>query len=314
MMRLPLPATGPLDYLLCGWKVRSELLLPELLPWRGDNRQPDLVFRLGSVPDLERLIEVTPFLQIDDDGRCQLTIEAVARYLVRDGCEVTVEPRIDPHSPEIRLFLLGSVLGLVCHQRGLFPLHASCVNLHGGAVALAGASGAGKSTLAATLVQRGHALLADDVCVVDPAAEGGPVVLPAFPRVKLWSDSLKALAIAPDGLDRNRTGQDKYHYRFAVPGDFASGVLPLSAIYLLEETCSSRREGVEPLKGFDALTAVTEQVYRRTAATHLGRETALFRAATAIVGAVPVRRLVRRKELAALEAGAQLLEEDIAAR
>ncbi len=308
------PETGVMDYLMCGWRVRSELPLPELLPWRGDDRAPDLDIRLGAVPDPERPVEVTPFLRIGDDGLCRLAIDAVARYLVRDGRSVTVELHTDPQSLEIRVFLLGSVLGFICHQRGLFPLHASCVALGGGAVAMAGASGAGKSTLAATLARRGHALLADDVCVIDPAAAGGPAVLPTFPRVKLWGDSLDALAIPPDALDRNRAGQDKYHYRFAEPGAFTAEAVPLSAVYLLEEARPPHAEGVEPLNGFAAVTALGTQVYRRNAALRLGREPALFRAAAAVAAAAPLRRLIRRKDFGDLERGARMLEEDAAQR
>lgn len=306
---MQISGAGFFDYLLCGWKVRSELPLPELMPWRGDDRRPDLTFQLGLVADLERPVDVTPFLQVGDDGCCRLAIDAVARFLVRDGRWVTVEPRVVLDSPEIRVFLLGSVLGLICHQRGLFPLHASCVRLGEGAVALAGASGTGKSTLAAALAQQGKALLADDVCVVDPAAEGGPVVLPSFPRVKLWHDSLDALSIAPDGLDRNRTGQDKYHYRF--PG-LSSDPVPLSTVYLLEEARPYRTEGVEALNGFAAVTALSEQIYRRAAAVILGREVALFRAATLIANTVPVRCLIRRMDLTDLGRGIRMLAKDAA--
>ena len=44
------------DYVLCGWRVRSALPLPEVAPWRGDDRPPDvtileiLTWRRSSPP------------------------------------------------------------------------------------------------------------------------------------------------------------------------------------------------------------------------------------------------------------------------
>src|SRR5262245_16919533 len=40
------------DYALCGWRVRSAVELPEVMPWMGDDRAPDLVIRLGAAPPL----------------------------------------------------------------------------------------------------------------------------------------------------------------------------------------------------------------------------------------------------------------------
>ena len=225
------------DFLLCGWRVRSDLPLPELWPWTGDDRAPDIRISLGAVPaQLADPIHTTPVLQIGADGACRLEIAAVASFLVQSGDRIVVNAKVSAESAELRTFLLGGVLGLLVHQRGLFPLHAACVQMGDGAVAVAGPSGAGKSTLAAALVKRGHPLLADDVCVIDCAAIGGPMVLPAFPRLKLWADALAALDISTEGLERNRAGMDKFHLREA---SFTPTPVRLRRIILLEETEAS---------------------------------------------------------------------------
>jgi hypothetical protein len=156
------------DSFLCGWRVRSELRLPELAPWSGDDRPPDVIIRFGEVPGrLDDLVEDGPFLQIDRRGTCLLRLDNVAAYLVTGPGEVIVSPVPGVGDAEIRVFLLSSVFGYLCHLRALFPLHASRVAIDGNAAAFCGPLGAGKSTTAAQLALRGHRLLADDVCVID---------------------------------------------------------------------------------------------------------------------------------------------------
>ena len=47
-------------------------------------------------------------------------------------------------------------MGIVLYQRNLLVLHASAVNIAGGAVVFLGVSGEGKSSTAATFVTHGY--------------------------------------------------------------------------------------------------------------------------------------------------------------
>jgi len=295
------------DSILCGWRVRSELsLAPDLRPWHGDDRPPDLRIRRGPVAGLDDVVDQTPFLQVGGDGRCRLEVAAVARILIRGGHDMVVDPHPSASPAELRTFLLGPALGLLCHQRGLIPLHAACVRVGGGALALAGLSGAGKSTLAAVLAARDHALLADDVCVVDTA--GGALVLPSFPRLKLWRGVVEAFGLAPDQLEANRAGQEKYHLVVDPPDGVVSDPVPLRAIVLLSDPPRSGPEALSPVADEDAAAVLADLVYRRRAALAMGRGATLARAIAGPLAAVPLFRLTRRAGLAHLAAQADLLE------
>jgi len=285
---------------LCGLKVAADLPLPDLLPWRGDDRAPDVTIRQGDVPDrLDAPVVDDPLLQMAADGACRFAVSGVAAYLVEGGRTVTVRAEMDPAAPDVRIFLLGTVFGLLCAQRGLLPLHACCVALGGRAVAFSGVSGAGKSTLAAAFRRRGFPVLADDVAVVDVEAPGGPLVLPSFPRIRLWRDTMDALALPHDGLERSRPELEKFH--LPLDDGFQAEPLPLAAVYHLEEVRPPAGGGVERL---DALTAVRDlenAVYRSRLVRRLLGPDRLFRMLARVAAAAPSHRLSRRRGLGDLD-------------
>lgn len=189
------------DAFLCGWRVQSEICLPELLPWEDPGAAVDIHIRLGEVPPLQKIVASTRRLTVDDTGLCRFEIPRVVTFSVRDGREIVIDPFTSPDSIELRNYLFGTGLGLVCHQRGVFPLHGSCLQLGEGAVIFSGNSGSGKSTLAAAMAHHGYTLMADDVCVLTETDRGW-VVWPAFPRVKLLPASLQAIF----GVDAEQAG------------------------------------------------------------------------------------------------------------
>jgi hypothetical protein len=94
-------------------------------------------------------------------------------YLIAGGgSQVLCAPPPETAAWRWQRFLIGQVLPLVAVLRGLEVLHASAVVLGAGAVALCGHSGAGKSSVAAAFLDRGAALLADDVLALEPRGAG----------------------------------------------------------------------------------------------------------------------------------------------
>ncbi len=295
------------DVFLCGWRVQSEIPLPELLPWSRPTHPVDIYIRLGTVPPLLDVLGGKWSLTMDTSGLCRVEIPGVCIFSIRDGCEIVIEPAPATDSVELRNYLFGTGLGLICHQRGVFPLHGSCLRFGSHAVIFSGDSGAGKSTLAAALARRGHPLLADDVCVLENRA-GSWVVRPAFPRVKLWPTSFRAvLGVRPGQSLVDRRG--KRHFQFEPVPAFDPDPVPLAAIYFLEQIEDGQPESVVEVSGVEKLQLIRSQIFRRRVGRALGRKTFLRGATLQLAGGVAVRRLRRSFDLSRIDATIARIEQ-----
>ncbi|BBI65053.1 hypothetical protein HSBAA_63590 [Vreelandella sulfidaeris] len=71
-------------------------------------------------------------MEVGDD-RCQITVEGIARYRVEEGQRILLDRRMSQgvdtvaNPGDVRLFLLGSALGALLHQRHWLPLHVSAL-------------------------------------------------------------------------------------------------------------------------------------------------------------------------------------------
>jgi hypothetical protein len=277
-------------------RVASEIPLPELLPWTGaPDTEPDLHFRYGDVPDhLEGANYIAPVFQTKGD--CYLlSIPGSARFLVRNGREVVVE-RTANAGAEHGAILSGTIQGVIYHQRGLFPLHASTVLMNGHATAIAAPSGTGKSTLAAALVQRGATVLGDDICVLR-LQDNGAFVIPTYPRLRLWRDSLTALNWNSDGLPRAIYGKEKYFAHDTTSSAFPLDPVPLGDLVLLTRQPSLREPSLERLRGLQAVQGISRNIHVRRPAGALGFQQRLFLSATKLASQVRVWHLIRPENL-----------------
>ena len=227
--------------------------------------------RLGETPArLAGAAAGTPDRWDAHSGQALLRLLGIARYLVTRR-EVVVEPR-GGSEDDVATFLIGPVLAALLQLRGMTVLHAAAVEAGAGAALLLGHSGGGKSVLARALVARGHGLLADHTAALTPGphGRGRSVVQPAYPRMRLWADSLPA---AQRGL-RVRAGLAKYWYEAQ---RFAAAPRPVDAVFLLH---SHNREefDCERLPASLAFRALWAHTSRKRLLDALGQRPAHYRA------------------------------------
>jgi len=296
-----------------GLVLRSGLPLPEFrrAPARA---APDLA--IGLDPEAARQWDASGATEADADdfvaapaGGFVMRVAGIGHYWVHDqGRALRVAPAPGADPVTLRLYLLGSSLGMALHQRGLLVLHGATVLHSGGAALIVGDSGEGKSTLAAGLGRAGHAILGDDTMPLWSAA-GGFEVWPGSRLFKLWSDSIEALGGASAGLQPVGDRLEKFFVPNAAEAPDAA--VPVRSVVLLAAGEEGRphlgRPRLERLHGLEAIRALAMNTYRPEYVPLLGREAAHFRLCSELAGAVPVSRLTRPWDIGRLGETLELL-------
>lgn len=252
-------------YTAYGFTLISHISLPELVTIAPCD-SADLEIVIGNVDvTLQEGEPVNKWLQIGKH-HCQVWVEGIARYRIEDGRRVIVDRRVsssennaaDPN--DIRVYLLGTVFGVLAHQRGWLPLHVSAINAPNGVWAFTGNSGAGKSTLSAWLhYHYGCDLLTDDVAVVKPE-ELLPLLHPGPRKIKLWKQTLAVLDLDIEGAQRDLMRLDKYH--LSLEGEKARQSEPLKALVVLERGHAGEPASLDEIKGPEAVYLLLEALYR----------------------------------------------------
>lgn len=230
----------------------------------------------------------------------------IGRFLLRAGEEILIELAPSSDEDDVRAFLLGVVFGVLCHQRGIAPLHASAIDVADGCVAFVGASGAGKSTTIAALAQRGHEIIADDECFLQLGTNGDVQAWPGISRIRLWEDARAALGFDGPGVEREMQAYNKYVVPIRPPRNPIKS-RPLRQVYQLHRAPNGVTK-VTRLRGADAVEVLLQNVYPPVIAARLGCQSHVFNVCAAAVRDVPVFRFSRPWDLAALDQGIELLE------
>lgn len=270
-------------YSVFGLSVQSDLPLPQLLATAAVET-PDVSIRLAAIPESAERSSGT---YAGQDG-VLLVVEGVASFRIRAGREILVQAAQDSSDQNVRLYLLGSAMGMLLHQRALLPLHANCVEIDGGAFAFMGRPGAGKSTLAGWFHDRGFRLLADDVSVVGfDEGEGRALVYPGIPRLRLWREALEASGRSSADHSLSYEGDETYEkYDVPVaPEGTATEPRPLVAIYVLG---SAREASIVPLQGLGAAEAIFANTYRGAYLATAGDPREHWSACLRLVRTIPV--------------------------
>lgn len=293
-------------YSIFGLSIRSEIDLPapEARVLQQPS-EPDVVIEYGEVPpQLARPQKKTAWYEAAP-GEFLLRAESIARYYVQGGGRIVITAGPGVEKEKILIFLMGSAMGALLHQRNVLVLHAGAVTKNNSSAIFLGSSGAGKSTLAAAFHQRGLAFLADDVCAIG-FDDGFPAVIPGFPRLKLWEDALEKLGKDKDGLKKVVWIKNLEKYFMPVVHEDDRPVR-LKNVFSLEAADTEHIE-ISLLRGGAKLDPLMANTYRPGFLDGLGGKREYFRQCARVAAQTSVYRVLRPRENFLLDELADVLE------
>ena len=295
-------------YKTYGLVVSSEVVLPELEPTTPT--APDLEIAVGPVDFPDGASRGATAFRFEA-ARQYLSWQAVGTFMISDANRIDVDPAPGIDDPLLAFPLLGPVMALVLHGRGLLVMHASAIAVNGRSVVFMGDKGAGKSTAAGAMIRAGHRLLTDDVVALDLSDPERPMILPGFPQLKLAADAADAIRLEQAEVRPQVHPQiDKAQHRLR--GGFAADAAPVSRLYVLER---GGQAAISPLASGAALPAIIKFSY----ITRFGRQAlpddfaaAHLRQCARIAGRIGVSRLEVPTGLARIDEAVAAIEADLA--
>jgi hypothetical protein len=294
-------------YRTFGLYIHTAFILPELLV-DLNHHAPDVVIQLGGVnPNGLLNPEDSGAFYQSNKNELWLNVPNVARYLIRNGQQIIIDPHDAIDETSLRVFLLGSCMGALLMQRDLLLLHANAIKVGEHCISFAGRSGIGKSTLSGVFMQRGYSILADDVCAINQQGE----VAPSFPQIKLWADASKKLNIQTHALRKIRPQLEK----FAVPLDahFQEASLPLKVIYILTHNNQNKFE-FNTVHGMKKILSLSRNTYRYQYLKGLGKTAVHLKSTGALASKISIVHVSRPKSGFQLNQLVDLIETDLSER
>lgn len=300
-----MPVNSKNYYALFSLNIESAIACPQL-PIGVDC--PDIRIRYGKAPEnLDNVLAKGVRYQASEN-QFLLIVDNIAKYLVENGTDVTIERNPGASDAKVNLFLLGSAMGALLHQRGILPLHGSAIEYKGEGIVFVAPSGYGKSTLAAAFCKRGYRVLADDIAAISFDDAEKPIVLPGSGALKLWQDSLEQLDHQVDSLPRVREELNK-HY-LPLNGDFCSQPVALQRIYQISHSNESTFN-VEMSTGLKKANVLIDNTYRVRFLNGIGGKSAHFQQCAKIAQQTQIKTLNRPKHPFLLDELVDFLEEDL---
>jgi hypothetical protein len=321
----------PYEYKFFGLVFHSNLQLPGIPLETNTPLRWDVVLHVGLLPHPQEkgkpVEEELTYVSSDTNEKGEPTLKiwknkygSFVRMAYDDGTQFWLDDQQEniwatwPETSSLEeacTYLLGPVLGLLLRLRGITCLHASAVNLRGRGIAFLGAGGAGKSTTAAAFAREGYAVLSDDIVALEER-DGSFLVMPAYPQVSLWPESVNMVYGSPNALPRFTPNWEKRCLALG-QGDmrFESRPLPLAAVYILGDRRAGSASRVEAVSPQPALLSLVADTYANKVLDRKMRARE-FEVLGRLVETIPIRRLDLCTEASRLHDLCRVIEEDLA--
>ncbi|MEO1353053.1 MAG: serine kinase [Cyanobacteria bacterium J06635_15] len=292
------------SYFAYGLGIQSALPIPEFVPMEI---KCDVTIHVENNKTLEdylpkNLLGQSMALKLSREEAI-FYFNGIGAFHILKGCKIIFIPAQEACERRVRLALVGTVMAILLYQRGLLVLHASAVEINGGAVAFLGVPGQGKSSTAAAFHAHGYDFLTDDVAAVT-LSQTIATIAPGFPQMKLSPETAAALDYDFESLLKLYLDDKKRGYRPI--RNFAQLPLPILRIYVLAD---DPEFDIEPLSPKESVMELVR--HSRPTTLRISGDTPHFMQCTALAKAHTVYRLKRPRNLALLSQLVKVVEDHI---
>ncbi|WP_256235261.1 aldolase [Bacillus sp. EB600] len=279
-------------YKAFGLVILSEIPLPELVESEENGEQVDISINIdNNLSHMWNKSEYEPGKFAVEENSVMFQIPNTATFCIKDGKSIIVLPMKGSEAAKIRLYILGTCIGVLLMQRRILPLHGSAVAIDGKAYAFIGESGAGKSTLASAFISKGYRLLSDDVIAIDfKDGSNVPSVMPSYPQQKLWQESLREFGMETKNYHPLFERETKYS--IPVKSNFFPNPLPLAGVFELSKS-ENPSISLCKIEGLVRFRTILNQTFRSSLINRLGLSEWHFKASSKFINKIDIYQLQR---------------------
>lgn len=225
-----------------------------------------------------------------DDTLVWYSLKDIGIFSIENGIKITVDVYEGANEEDIRIYTLGTAMGVLLTQRGQIAIHGGTVTVGNKGVTVLGDMGAGKSTLLAALRLDGSKFISDDVSVVNFDSKKNPIVEVAYAQQKLCKDAMNKF-----GYDLSKykvIDESREKYALPLEDNFFDEAIPLSMLCKIE-VANVREVKIRKVVGKESLDILLNNIYRKEIFSYLKMKGEYFKKCLDILKKVPVYVLTR---------------------
>ena len=256
-------------YEVYGLTIETNIDFKELRKAK-EKSKADILVQKGQVSDeiKKRVNEGCSFEF--NDKLVWYSLKNVGIFSVENGIKITIDAYEGANEEDIRIYTLGTAMGVLLTQRGQIAIHGGTVTVGNKGITVLGDMGAGKSTLLAALRLDGSKFISDDVSVVNFDSKKNPIDLNKYKII------------------------DESREKYALPleDNFSDEAMPLSMLCKIE-VANVKEVKIRKVVGKESLDILLNNIYRKEIFNYLKMKSEYFKQCLDILKKVPVYVLTR---------------------
>ena len=287
-------------YRLYGLNIESTIEIPEFeLIDDISNINIDVNLNYGTVNrEIKDLIKNKHFSSFKKNNMW-FYVKEVGIFHIFNGNTVLIEPCENADLNMVKIYIMGSVLGMVLIQKNIVAIHGGGIVIDGKGCIFTGNKGAGKSTISTALRKKGYKFISDDVCAIN--CNEINTMYHGFGYQKLCEDVMATL-----GYDTK-----KYETFRGDLNEFIKEEVPLNIIFELDIEDIDKVK-VKEIVGTDKIKYMISNIFRVEMLHYSGGiEPSYFKKCAKIAKNIRYYKITRPKDIFCVDDQIKLVEDII---